>query len=463
MHRVNRTYHHAVTSVLALAIFGFGVLLPMPSAQAQSAGCNSACTDYIRVNVQAQPLTQARVDSVAGALRSDFAAYINASNAAKNSDKASLRSERQGLSSIPKPRSSNSSGTETMPLDQSTSYYAGSTALKVAREIVSFQVPSGGWGKNMARTGTMRTRGQSYITDSIDPDSNSVDDWRYVGTIDNGATTTEIRYLAKVQAAQSSDRAALRSSIARGLNYLIAAKYPNHGWPQVYPLAGGYNDAITINDGAMLGVVQLLNEIGTGVNPDFAFIDGTLRGRALDASRKGIAWFLNHQVSINGKKTLWGQQHDALSQAPTAARAYEMPALASFESARIVDFLMMVPNPDAVQRAAVYDAVAFLKATQLNGKKYNRTSGTLDNDNSSNAWARFYDLGVYSPTASSVSQRAKALFGDRPENHGSNAYGLVFGSIASVSLERRKGYAQYNNAGQSTISRFTAWSARNPR
>ncbi len=460
-HNALRRAASAGTIAMAVAI-GSGIYVHAPGASAQAPGCNRDCTDYLRVNVEAQPLTQGRIDTSAGTLRSQFASYLNASNLARDRDRAALRAERQGLSSVPSARKSDSKGTDSMPLDQSASYYAGSAALGIAREIVSFQVPSGGWGKNMKRTGVVRSRGQSYIADSINPNGGA-DDWRYVGTIDNGATITEIRYLAKVQAAQASDRTEIRSRIVRGLEYLLAAQYPNGGWPQIYPLAGGYNDAITLNDDAMLNVVRLLNQIGAGSDPSFAFVEPSLRARAASASSRGVEWFLARQVAIGGRKTLWGQQHDALTQSPTAARAYEMPALASSESANIVDFLMTIPNPDARMRAAVYDAAQFFEATRLSGKKYNRTTGTLDNDSGSDAWARFYDLGVYNPSASAVAQRARALFGDRPENHASGSYGLVFGSLASVSLERRKGYAQYGNTARAMLTRFASWRQRNPR
>lgn len=463
MKSVKNVLRHAIGAAVIATAIGCGAGLHAPAASAQSPGCNSNCTDYLRVNVQALPLTQARIDASAGGLRQQFNDYLARSDRSRNSDRDALRAERRGLSSIPSARPSVNSGADSMPLNQSASYYGSSAALGIAREIVSFQVPSGGWGKNMRRTGVLRARGQSYIADSIDPDSSSAEQWRYVGTIDNGATITEIRYLAKVQAAQATDRDAIRRSIVRGLQYLIAAQYPNGGWPQIYPLAGGYNDAITLNDDAMLNVVRLLKDVGAGADPSFAFAEPALRASATSASNRGVDWFLARQVTIGGRKTLWGQQHDALTQSPTSARAYEMPALASTESAKIVDFLMTIPAPDARVREAVHAAADFFAATRLGGKRYNRDRGALEDASGSDAWSRFYDLGLYNPSAPAVGQRARALFGDRPDTHASSSYGLIFGSLASVSLERRQGYAQYGNAAQATLTRYASWRAQNPR
>jgi PelA/Pel-15E family pectate lyase len=35
------------------------------------------------------------------------------------------------------------------------------------------------------------------------------------------------------------------------VRYLLAAQFPNGGWPQVWPLEGGYHDAVTFNDNAV--------------------------------------------------------------------------------------------------------------------------------------------------------------------------------------------------------------------
>ncbi|GAA5167033.1 pectate lyase [Viridibacterium curvum] len=424
----------------------------------------TTCTDYIRKNTETSPLTQSRIDAEAGSLKTAFTTYLTTSNNARAADKASLKAERSGLSSVPSARGSDKTGPDTMPLSETASYYAGSSALAIAREIVSFQVPSGAWGKNMVRTGVVRAKGQSYIGSNIDPNGSGATDWNYVGTFDNAATTTEIRYLAKVQAAQSTDRSTFQASIIKGLNAILAAQYPNYGWPQNYPVSGmAYHDAITLNDDAMLNLIKLLREIGTSSNSDFAFVDTTLRNKCAAAAGNGITWLLTNQVRINGKLTIWGQQHDVFTLKPTPARAYEMAALSSSESGKIVKFLMSLPNPDAATRTAVYAAADFFKATQIDGKAW--VSGALVSDSSKNSWARFYDLSVYDPTASALAARGRMLFGDFADRHGaaSSVYGLIFGSTTAVSAERLTGYAQYNNVAQSLLTSFTTWSASNPK
>ena len=73
-------------------------------------------------------------------------------------------------------------------------------------------------------------------------------------TIDNDATYTQMRYLARVFTATRLTR--FQAAFRRGLDYLLKAQYPNGGWPQFYPLRDGYWSHITYNDDAMVGVLD---------------------------------------------------------------------------------------------------------------------------------------------------------------------------------------------------------------
>ena len=103
-------------------------------------------------------------------------------------------------------------------------------------------------------------RGQIYATANLPPtpqqdgdfDKPADEKWHYMGTLDNDSTNTEIHFLAELSAAfPGKDGDAYRASALRGIEYLLHAQYPNGGWPQVWPLEGGYHDAITFNDDAV--------------------------------------------------------------------------------------------------------------------------------------------------------------------------------------------------------------------
>lgn len=100
----------------------------------------------------------------------------------------------------------------------------------------------------------------------------------------------------------------------------------------------------------MIGVMRLLRDVATGAGP-FAFVDAVRRQAAAGAVERGLAFILRAQVRQGGRLAAWGAQHDEVSEAPCAARAYELPSLASKESVEIVEYLMEIAqlSPEVVK------------------------------------------------------------------------------------------------------------------
>ncbi|TFI57594.1 pectate lyase [Sphingomonas parva] len=360
-------------------------------------------------------------------------------------DKAALAAERRTAPRGPWP--DRGGGGNAMPLDRADAWYAGPEARRVADNIVSFQTPAGGWGKNQNRATPPRVAGEGWaIVEHLPPaaagDIQADKAWAYVGTLDNGATTSELRFLARVQAQlPGTVGARYRAAFLKGVRYLLAAQYPNGGWPQVFPLQGGYHDAITFNDDAVADAARLLDEVGRRSGAT-AFVPDALAGEARSAAARAIAMLLATQVRVDGRRTIWAQQHDALSLAPVGARAFEPAALSSAESAGILRFLMEVPEPSAELAASVCDGIAWLRAHALADVAWNRAEGRLDaQPGAAPLWARFYDLHT-----------ARPIFGDRG--------GTIHDDIADVSEERRRGYSWFNAAPAGAFSRFERWRAR---
>ena len=70
----------------------------------------------------------------------------------------------------------------------------------------------------------------------------------------------------------------------------------------------------------------------TGTN-DFAFVPEKTRRLAAASLQRGLACILATQIVVDGRRTVWCQQHDALTLQPVSARNYEMPSEVSSESA----------------------------------------------------------------------------------------------------------------------------------
>ena len=301
-------------------------------------------------------------------------------------------------------------------LDAAPEWYASEAAAKIADRVVEEQSKAGGWTKGNDYT-------QPHAEHPGEPDV-----WSG-GTFDNDATSWELRFLA-LAAANTKDAAkaaAWRAAFLRGLDYIYAAQYPNGGFPQIFPLPGGYHDAITFNDDAMVQALELLRDIGDG-RPQYAFVPAELRAKAAPAVARGTACILATQLrDAEGRRTVWCQQHDALTLKACAARNFEPVAACTNESAALVRFLLAVPKPSAEVRAAIDGAVAWFKATALHDVAWSRAGGTgqlVARPGAPLLWARMYEIGTNRP-----------IFGDRDRT--------VHYAFAELSSERRNGYAWY--------------------
>jgi PelA/Pel-15E family pectate lyase len=405
----------------------------------------------IGTNVPAEPLTPGRIATLPAAQQSAWIEYLKRSEAQRRADQAALQREMhsRGLTNSTVPPSSR--GVGSMPLGRSAAWYGMQAGLRVADIIVSFQTPSGGWSKNLDLADHPRAAGEGFAPDNSsrfvaasDNDAMQADRWSYVGTIDNSATTTELRFLARViTALPEKQRAQYRASFERGIEYLLAAQNPNGGWPQVWPLQGGYHDAITFNDGAMLNVLSLLSDLSAG-RGDFSFTSAELRSRASASAQRGLKCILDSQIVAGGSRTVWCQQHDALTLLPTSARNYEMPALCSGESAGIVAFLMQQPSPDSNTVVAVKAAVAWFEQTQIRDVEFRKVDkqGRLlvPAHGKGPLWARYYEIGSNRP-----------IFGERDKT--------IHDRVDEISMERRNGYAWFTDYPGDVLKKYQKWNA----
>jgi PelA/Pel-15E family pectate lyase len=390
-----------------------------------------------------QSLSLTRIEELPRDQRGAWMAYLTSSNQQRIVDKAALAAERLELTEIPKP-ASDGNGVKTMPLDQDMSYYRSVTAQMIANEIVSFQTPAGGWGKNQPRTGNVRKKGQSFVAHdgrgTHEITDKSVDAGTYVGTIDNGATITELRFLSRVSAAIPESSADIyREAIRKGLAYLLQAQYPNGGWPQVWPLDGGYHDAITINDDALIDTMAVLTEMAGA--PQFGFIAEPLRLQAAAAVSKAMALILRTQVKVNGVPTIWGQQYDLITEMPCGARNFEPAALASAESVNILRYLMALEKPTPEIVNAIQYGKAFLTEKALMGVAWVKNADPavgnrlVEQVGAKPLWSRYYDAVTLKP-----------IFGDRDRT--------IHDNVNDISAERRNGYAWFNTAPARILSRL---------
>jgi len=400
----------------------------------------------------AEAITADRIAELPSKDRAAWSAYLERSQKQRQADQATLAAERKPGAPL-SPIAKEGFAGRSMPLDRPSAWYASPEAQHIAQTILSFQTPAGGWSKNLDMTGPVRVPGQGYTTDNLNqhPSPSDFDTprdlkWNYVGTLDNDATTTEIRFLALAASAAPEHAQQYKASILKGIHYLLHAQFPNGGWPQVWPLEGGYHDGITYNDNAVTQAAELLTAVSSG-QPPYAFVPADLRRQSAAAAAHALDCILRTQVVLQGHRTIWAQQHDALTLAPTTARNYEPIALATGESAALLIYLMQIPHPSPQVVASVEAGVAWLKSHAIYGQQWIGGRETSEGrhlvpaSGAGPLWSRYYSIQTEQP-----------IFGDRDKT--------IHDTVTELSAERRNGYQWYGNGPQKALEDYAAWNNR---
>jgi len=300
-------------------------------------------------------------------------------------------------------------------------WFRSDEGRKVMECILSWQSEHGDWPKNKNTTREEFSGNRSKLQ----------------GTFDNGATTGELRVLARAFRVAGDGR--YKKAFLTGFDHILEAQYPNGGWPQYYPLRDGYYSRITFNDGSMIRLMEFLRDAAT--SDGLAVLDKDRRAAGKQAIDRGIDCIVKCQVIVDGTPTVWCAQHDEVTLAPADARSYELASLSGAESAGVLTFLMSLDNPTPEVIRAVNGGVAWFASAKIEGFRYKKSSSerNLTKDPSARPlWARFYEIETNRP-----------FFCDRD--------GVPKYDIEEIGGERRGGYSWYGNWGESVAKAYAQW------
>jgi PelA/Pel-15E family pectate lyase len=311
----------------------------------------------------------------------------------------------------------------------------------VAENMLAYQRSVGGWPKAVGKV----VVNYEKVLSENERITIKADSLRNDATIDNKATSKEIRYLIKAYKAKQDPR--YLAAVEKGIDYLLEAQYENGGWSQYYPDHSSYRGEITYNDNAMINVLNILQDIVEGKN-DFDQVNSSYKTKAEQSIQKGISCILKTQITVNGKLTVWCAQYDEKTMKPAKARSFELISLSGSESVGITDFLMRIKKPSEEIKQAVNSAMAWFERSKIEGydlisiddpKNPAEKDKVLVAKPGSVIWARFYDIDTNEP-----------FFSGRD--------GIKKKTIAEIDKERRVGYAWYGTWPAKLLeNKYPAW------
>jgi pectinesterase len=315
----------------------------------------------------------------------------------------------------------------------------------VADNMLVYQRSVGGWPKHIGEEKIDYTKKLSPAEKAGILD----DAGRNDATIDNNATTKEIRYL--IAAYKKSNNKAYLNAAEKGIRYLLRMQHASGGFPQFYPDSSLYRSQVTFNDNAMINALNILWDVIYRTN-DFDVVDKSLIEPSKTAVAKGIDCILKTQIVVNGKLTAWCTQYDKNTLQPAKARSFELPSIASEESVGVVEFLMKIDKPGTQIQNAINAAVQWLQAVKIEGYNYidikdsiqpNGRDRVVVPDKNSVIWARFYDIETNKP-----------MFAGRN--------GIKKWSVTEIENERRTGYAWYGTWPKKLLEKeYPQWLKKN--
>ena len=136
-------------------------------------------------------------------------------------------------------------------------FFKTDEARRIGDQLLLYQRITGGWPKNIDMTRQLSEEERAKILN----DKNRKDD----STIDNNATTMQMKYLARLFQATKDKK--YQDGFNKAVEYLLSGQYENGGWPQFWPDMHGYQIHITFNDDAMVNTMLLLRDIAQQKSP----------------------------------------------------------------------------------------------------------------------------------------------------------------------------------------------------
>lgn len=218
-----------------------------------------------------------------------------------------------------------------------------------------------------------------------------------VSSVYNGATTSELKYLAKYITANKPEDSKYQDAFVKGIKYLLTTQHDNGGWSMNPGSGSGFNANIEVGNKAMTKVLTLLSDIAILNNQDYVFARKAMNVDEIkSAVEKGNDFIVKSQISNNNKKSGWATQYDKSGNV-TMGHTYERESVSSYTTKDVIDYLMTIHNPSQDIKDAVESAYSWLKDVKIADKEQEVVKDTSMNNgfdvylvDGSGTWASNY-------------------------------------------------------------------------
>lgn len=218
-----------------------------------------------------------------------------------------------------------------------------------------------------------------------------------VSSVYNGATTSELKYLAEYITANKPEDSKYQDAFVKGIKYLLTTQHDNGGWSMNPGSGSGFNANIEVGNKAMTEVLTLLSDIAILNNQDYVFARKAMNVDEIkSAVEKGNDFIVKSQISNNNKKSGWATQYDKSGNV-TMGHTYERESVSSYTTKDVIDYLMTIHNPSQDIKDAVESAYSWLKDVKIADKEQKVVKDTSMNNgfdvylvDGSGTWASNY-------------------------------------------------------------------------
>lgn len=199
-------------------------------------------------------------------------------------------------------------------------------------------------------------------------------------SIENGATTAELKYLAKYITENKPEDSKYQDAFIKGIKFLLSTQLDNGGWTMQPNGGSGFNGNIEVGNSAMTEVLTLLSDIAVLNNQNYVFARKAMNVDEIkSAVEKGNDFIVASQISNNNKKAGWASQYDKAGKV-TMGRTYERASVSSYTTKAVVDYLMTIHNPSQAVKDAVESAYNWLKDVKIADKEQEVVKDTSMNN-----------------------------------------------------------------------------------